>query len=167
MTPWRKPIQGFMALGLIAAFGGAVHYLPHWKPDGFPAGKNTTYEGRLTIPERGWLFALLDTKSLILENERSRKRGVQRVEIVCLLPSSHNRSLVEAAKRAPPDANGARRIWVGVIAEPRLATGECMDWYQRTGKSVQHWGRYLRLIEVRSAEPMKDNLHFADGRPVA
>jgi hypothetical protein len=103
---------------------------------------------------------------LIIANEQTRKFGIQHVEIVCLLPSARNRSLIEVVKRAPSDRNGARRIWMTMVAEPRLATGECMNWYKRSGKPAQHWGRYLRLIDVRSARPMKDDLHLLNGQSV-
>lgn len=157
---WAGLLSG---VALVSLFGAITTGLHRLLPRGIPAGSAQDYEGMLVVPARGWTYASLQTRQLLAANRRDAALGRQRVEIVCLLPGPAAAPLAAAARRAPADRDGTRRLWVRVTAEPRFATGSCMNWYAH-GRRGHHWGRYLRVRAVASAAPMRDAGALADGR---
>lgn len=144
----RRLIPFLAAVAIIGAFAA----VPRIWPDGFSAGPVARYEGLLVIPAEGWEFATLDTRQLLEKNVAERPLGKQTVETICLLAQTDTTPLRHAYTQAALDRSGARALWVRIRAEPRLATGSCMNRAKRSGK--QSWGRYLRIEAVESAQPI-------------
>ncbi len=134
------------------AFIGAFAAVPRIWPDGFSAGPVATYEGLLVVPAEGWAFASFDTRQLLEKNVAERPMGKQTVETICLLPQTDTAPFRRALANAALDRTGGRALWVRFRAEPRLATGVCMNRAKSSGG--QNWGRYLRIEAVESVRPI-------------
>lgn len=136
----------------VVAFLGAWTAVPGIWPDGFSAGPVYTYEGLLVVPAEGWEFSTLNTRQLLEKNAAERPLGKQTVETICLLPRTDPAPFRAALANAALNQTGDRALWVRFRAEPRLATGACMNRIQHS--SGQHWGRYLRIEAVESVQPI-------------
>lgn len=157
---WKGGLTGLAISGCMVAISQG---LPQMMPDGLSAGDPRVYEGLLTVPSSGWRYAKFDTLALLKENERNRSQGKQRVEEICFLPDDDRGPRGVSFHLGEADRYGIRSAWVRMVAQPRFATGACMN--QRRDSHRRQWGRYLRVLSVTRSDPIAcDHVTFVVGR---